>query len=97
MFGLIGRIVAVPGGREAIVDALLAGVNDMPGCLSYVVALDPSDDVSIWVTEVWDSAENHKASLALPSVQAAIKVARPLIAGFEDRRETRPVGGVGMG
>lgn len=96
MYGLIGRIVAVPGGRDTIIEALLAGVHGMPGCLSYIVAREPSDDISIWVTEVWDSPESHKASLALPSVQAAIMVARPLIAGFEDRRETQPVGGAGL-
>jgi hypothetical protein len=32
----------------------------------------------------------------LPAVQAAIAKARPLIAGFSDRVETVPVGGVGL-
>ena len=54
----------------------------MPGCLNYVVARDPADADAIWITEVWADAESHKASLALPSVQAAIAKARPLIAGF---------------
>ena len=55
----------------------------MPGCLSYVVARDPADADAIWITEVWVDAASHKASLALPSVQAAIAEARPLIAGFD--------------
>ena len=67
----------------------------MPGCRSYVVAADPSDPDALWVTEVWDSPESHKASLSLPAVQAAIARGKPLIAGFGERFETQPLGGVG--
>ena len=45
------------------------------------------------ITEVWDSAELHHASLALPGVQQAIARARPHITGFGERFETEPVGG----
>ena len=69
----------------------------MPGCLSYVVARDPADADAIWITEVWDSRDSHRASLQLPQVRAAIARARPLIAGFESGVETVPVGGVGIG
>lgn len=68
----------------------------MPGCLSYVVAKDPADQDAIWITEVWDSETSHKASLALPSVRAAIAKARPIIAGFDSSVTTQPVGGVGI-
>jgi quinol monooxygenase YgiN len=68
----------------------------MPGCLSYIVATDPADADGLWVTEVWESAEAHAASLQLPAVQAAITRGRPLIAGFESRVETTPVGGIGL-
>jgi quinol monooxygenase YgiN len=68
----------------------------MPGCLSYVVARDPGDPDVIWVSEAWDSAESHKASLKLPQVEAAIAKARPLIAGFDMSVPTEPVGGVGL-
>ena len=69
----------------------------MPGCLSYVVALDPTDADAIWITEVWDSEESHRASLSLPAVQQAIAAARPLIADFGDSVATIPVGGQGLG
>lgn len=68
----------------------------MPGCLSYVIATDSSDENGIWVTEVWDSKESHAASLKLPQVVQAIATARPLIAGFVERFETSPVGGYGL-
>lgn len=97
MYGLIGKMKAVPGQRDALVSILLDGVAGMPGCLSYVVAQDPADADAIWITEVWDSKASHKASLSLPSVQAAIARGRPLIAGFEQHVETAPVGGHGIG
>lgn len=96
MYGLIGKITANPGQRDALVAILLDGTGAMPGCLSYVVATDPVDGDAIWITEVWDSEASHEASLQLPAVQAAIGSARPLIAGFSDRRVTTPVGGVGL-
>ena len=97
MYGLIGKMTAVAGQRDALVGMLLDSTQAMPGCLSYVIATDPADADSLWITEVWDSAESHKASLTLPAVQATISRARPLIAGFSNRVETVPVGGYGLG
>ena len=96
MYGLIGSMTAVEGKREELIKILLEGVNEMPGCLSYIVAKDPKDASGIWITEVWDSQESHQASLRLPAVQAAIAKGRPLIAGFSNRVETVPLGGHGL-
>jgi quinol monooxygenase YgiN len=96
MFGLIGKMTAVAGQRDALAAILLDGTQAMPGCLSYVIARDPADENALWITEVWDSQASHKASLSLPSVQAAIAKGRPLIAGFSNRVETVPIGGHGI-
>ncbi len=96
MYGLIAKIVARPGERDALIDILLNGVSGMPGCLSYVVARDATDPDALWVTEVWESKESHAASLELPSVQQAIAQGKPLIASFGERFETEPVGGQGI-
>lgn len=96
MYGLIGRIEAVPGRRDELIQILVGGVGGMPGCLSYVVARDPTSDDALWVTEVWESRDAHRASLSLPSVQDAIARGRPLIAGFSSQTETEPVGGHGL-
>jgi quinol monooxygenase YgiN len=95
MYGLIGKIRTQPGQRDPLI-AILVGTGSMPGCLSYIVAKDPSDADGIWVTEVWDRQESHKASLALPSVKEAIANGRPLIAGFDQQIATEPVGGLGL-
>jgi quinol monooxygenase YgiN len=96
MYGLIGKIEVVAGERDALIDILIAGVAGMPGCLSYIVAQDTTNEDAIWVTEVWASQESHQASLALPSVQHAIATGRPLIVGFGERFETVPIGGHGL-
>ncbi len=96
MYGLIGKMIAVPGARDALIDVLLDGVSSMPGCLSYVVARDAADEDALWISEVWESRDAHAASLALPSVRDAIAKGRPLIAGFGERFETAPVGGHGL-
>lgn len=101
MYGLIGKMLANPGELEKLLTIMVGGAGDtaigaMPGCLSYVVARDPTDENALWITEVWESAEAHKASLSLPTVQATINEARPLIAGFGERFETEPVGGYGL-
>jgi quinol monooxygenase YgiN len=96
MYGLISKFKAIPGQRAALTRILLDGAAGMPGCLSYVVAIDPTDGDTIWITEVWVSQELHQASLTLPAVQQAIAQGRPLIAGFGERFVTTPIGGIGL-
>jgi quinol monooxygenase YgiN len=96
MYGLIGKMQAQPGQRDALLAILLDGIDGMPGCLSYVVAKDPTDENAIWITEVWDSKDSHAASLQIPSVKNAIAKAMPLIANFGAHNETVPVGGHGL-
>jgi quinol monooxygenase YgiN len=96
MYGLIGQIRATPGNRDELARILVDTTSSLPGCLSYVVARAEEDEDSLWVTEVWQDRGSHRASLALPAVQAAIARGRPMIAGFGARHETRPVGGHGL-
>jgi len=96
MFGLITRIRAASGARDRLASILIKGSASMPGCLSYVVAADATDPDALWVTEVWSSAELHKASLQLPQVREAMATGRPLIAGFGERFQTTPLGGSGI-
>ena len=95
MYGLIGRIRAVPGRRDELT-TLLTGMGSMPGCLLYLVANDRDDPDSLVVTEVWDDESSHRASLALPAVQEAIGRGRALIAGMEQVASTEPIGGIGF-
>ena len=96
MYGIIGKMIAHDDKRDELVAILLDGTRDMPGCLSYVVSKDLTDENGLWITEVWESQESHQASLSLESVQQAIARGKPLIAGFGERFETSPVGGHGL-
>ena len=93
VFGLIGRMVALPGRRAELIEALSAGSVDLPGCVSYVIAEDVADPDALWITEAWESEQAHRASLDLPQVQQAIAIGRPLIASM-DGHPTRPVSGL---
>ncbi len=96
MYGLIGKMIALPGKQEELANILLAGVSGMPGCKSYIVAKDSTDADALWITEVWETQAMHSESLTLPSVIDAISKGRPLIAGFGERFETTPMGGQGL-
>lgn len=96
MYGMIGKMNAVAGKRDALLEILLESVGDMPGCLSYVVHKDGKDADAIWISEAWDNEASHKASLQLPAVRAAIAKAKPLIASFGDYVITEPAGGHGL-
>ena len=96
MYGLIGKFIAQEGKREDLIAVLVTASARLPGCLSYIVARDPSDPNTLWVTEVWDSEQSHVASLKLPAVQVAIAEARPWIGGIERIATTEPIGGHGL-
>lgn len=90
-FGLIGQIIAQPGQRSELA-AILTGMDQqMPGNFGYLVGEDSSNADALWVVEIWEDEAAHRASLALPAVQAAIARGRPLIAGFGERFTFRPV------
>lgn len=97
LYGLIGKMRAAPGQRDALIPIMIEGAKAMPGCLSYIVAKDGDDADAIWITEVWESEAAHDASLQLPSVQAAIAKAQGMVAGMDTGVVTVPVGGVGLG
>ena len=96
LHGLIGKMTAVEGKRDELIGILLEGTKAMPGCLSYIVAKDPTDTTTIWVTEVWEDQASHEALLALPAVWEAIAKGKPLIAKFDQGVTTEPVGGHGL-
>lgn len=90
-YGLIGQMIAAPGQRAALAAILSEGTEAMPGCHAYLIGEDSSNADALWIVELWTDRAHHAASLQLPSVQAAIARGRPLIAGFGQRVEFKPV------
>lgn len=95
MYGLITRVTAKPGQREALAELLIGGLSHRPGCLSYVVAEDPQSSADLWVTEVWTNETAHKASLVAPEIKAFTVRGWAMVAGMQDSVITRPLGGLG--
>ncbi len=86
------------GCRDDIINILLSGVDGLrvAGCQLYAVCTTPADAEMIWVTEIWESAERHEASLQLPETRAAIAKAMPMLTGEFTRQELTVVGGLGV-
>jgi len=97
-YGYIGSMKARPGCRDDVVSILLSGTDGLraAGCQLYVVSVATDDDDTIWVSEVWDSKEQHDASLQLPQTRAAIGRAMPMLTGEFSSREVTVAGGLGV-
>ncbi len=83
VFANAGTLGAVPGKRDELV-AHLTRRNDRLreiGCLAYEVGVNEDAPDTVFVVELWESADAHRASLQLPEVQESIAAARPLLSG----------------
>ncbi|MPY31820.1 antibiotic biosynthesis monooxygenase [Streptomyces adustus] len=98
-YGYLGSMKTEPGKRDDVVAILLSGAASLPelGCRSYVVCLAADDPDTIVVTEVWESKEQHDASLRLPEAKEAIAAAMPMLTGEFTSRELIVAGGLGAG
>jgi len=96
MYGLIVKMMVLPGRRDDAI-ALLAGCStSMPGCLSYVIAKDAAHEDGLWVTEVWESEAAHDSSLTLRAVRAVIPQMKPLVVELRKIAITEPVAGLAL-
>ena len=78
-----GTLGTLPGKRDELV-ARLTQRNDAlraHGCMTYEVGTNDQQPDTVFVVEVWESAEAHQSSLQQPEVVAAIAAARPLLSG----------------
>lgn len=79
----VGTLGVKPGKRDEVV-AILTRRNQQlegAGCLLYEVGTNDDAPDSVFVAELWTSAEAHQASLQLEVVRAAIAEAMPLLSG----------------
>lgn len=90
IYGCYVKFTARPGQRDALVEHLLSaasGLREIAGCQLYLINTSPTEPQSVWVTEVWQSQQEHDASLHTPDAQAAISRVLPLLAApHKDRR-----------
>ena len=82
-FANVGTLGTLPGKRDEVI-AILTRPNEellSAGCLLYEVGTNSEEPDTIFVAELWQSADAHNASLQLASVRAAITEAMPLLTG----------------
>lgn len=98
LYGYIGSMRTREGRRDEVIEILLDGADGLRevGCHLYAVGTDPAKADMVWVSEIWDSREQHDASLQLPETKAAIGRAMPLLTGEFTRQELNLVGGLGV-
>ena len=99
-YGLHGKLKATTGNGDQLANILLEAarlVSTAKGCHLYLVSKDKNDADAIWVTEVWDSKEDHDNSLKADEVKALIARAFPLLDGMPEKgQELEVLGGAGI-
>lgn len=83
VFANCGTLGVLHGKRDELIAILTRPNSDLSeaGCLLYEVGFSDDEPDTVFVAELWESAEAHRASLQLPSVQVAISEAMPLLTG----------------
>jgi quinol monooxygenase YgiN len=84
---------------NALTDILVKAnhiVSSAKGCLLYIINHDADNRDSIWVTELWDSQEDHAISLTMDGCKELMVEAAPLLTCEPEQIVLTPVGGKGM-
>lgn len=97
-YGYIGSMKVQPGHRDEVVAILVGGADGLraAGCHLYADTTAVDDDVTIWVSEVWESKQHHDDSLKLPETAAAIASVIPMLSGEFFSQEVDVAGGLGI-
>ena len=97
---LHGKLTARQGHRDELASILIDAsklVSTAKGCKLYVVGLDKDDNNSVYVTEIWDSKEDHNNSLNVKGVKELITKAIPILDGKPSTgQELEVLGGAGL-
>ena len=71
-------------------------VSAARGCRLYIINYDTHNKDSVWVTELWDSQEDHAISLTLDGCKELIVEAAPLLTSEPRQVLLVPVAGKGL-
>lgn len=100
MYLLHGKMKAKAGKSDELVSILLQAstfLSTAQGCKLYVVGKNEQEIDSIYVTEIWDSKEDHNQSLLIQGVRELITRAMPILDGPPAKgQELELLGGIGI-
>ncbi|MGV3539493.1 MAG: putative quinol monooxygenase [Rufibacter sp.] len=98
-YALFGKMTSQPGKRDELLSILSKAaqlVATAKGCHHYILYKDAQHPDWIWVSEIWDSEEDHDNSLKIDGCMELISQALPLLAGKPEKIELAVVGGKGI-
>ncbi|MCH8495674.1 MAG: antibiotic biosynthesis monooxygenase [Balneolales bacterium] len=97
---LHGKLTAKQGHRDDLAAILIDAsklVSTAKGCNLYVIGKDETDSNSVYITEIWNSKEDHDNSLKVDGVRELIMKAMPLLDGQPSKgQEIEVLGGTGI-
>lgn len=97
---LHGKFTAKTGLADELANILIEAsqlVSTAKGCKLYVVSRDKNDPNAVYVTEIWDSKDDHDNSLKIEGVRELIMKAMPMIDGQPQKgQELEILGGTGI-
>jgi len=100
MYLLHGKLTAKSGHQEEVATILLEAsklVSTSKGCKVYVIGKDENDQNSVYVTEIWDSKDDHDNSLNVEGVKELIMKVMPKLDGQPTKgQELEILGGAGI-
>ena len=100
MYLLHGKLTAKSGRQEELAKILLEAselVSTAKGCRFYVVGKDENDTNSIYITEMWESKDDHDNSLKVEGVKELITKVLPILDSQPTKgQELEILGGAGV-
>ena len=100
MYLLHVKLTAKAGSADELANILLDAsklVSTAKGCKLYVIGKDQNDINAVYVTEIWESKEDHDNSLSVKGVRELIMKAMPIMDGQPQKvQELEILGGAGI-
>jgi len=97
---LHGKLTAKAGQQKELADILIQAsqlISTAKGCQLYVVSYNKEDEASVYVTEIWNSKNDHDDSLKVEGVRELIMKVLPILAVSPMKgQELEILGGVGI-
>ena len=91
-----GSLTAQPGKGEELRGYLLEAAREMEqmeDCYCYIVGVKDDEPDSVYVFEVWESPDAHRASLSMDVFRNLIEKAKPIIVDMQDYPSLTILGG----
>lgn len=98
-YALYTRFITHTHKGNALIEILMRAnqiVSDAKGCRLYIINHTPENKDIIWVTELWDTQEDHAISLTLDGAKELVTEAMPLLASPPEQVALKAVGGKGI-